>query len=155
MTPEERQMLTELADKIARTPTPAHDPEADEFIRTKIGQRPDALYILTQTTLIQNLAIQHAQEEIQGLKQRLTQPAQPAPAQPGSGFLGGGAAPPARPAGPPAYAPSPYPPSNPQSYGPPVPPPLPQYAQGGSRSSQLLAQRGADRGGSGSRSLGL
>src|SRR5580704_3683199 len=98
MTPEERQMLTDLADKIARTPTPAHDPEADEFIRTKIGQRPDALYILTQTTLIQNLAIQHAQEEIQGLKQRL---AQPVPAQSGSSFLGGGTAPPARPAGPP------------------------------------------------------
>src|ERR1700691_1537620 len=112
MTPEERQMLTDLADKIARTPTPAHDPEADEFIRTKIGQRPDALYILTQTTLIQNPAIQHAQEEIQALKQRLAQPAQPAPAQPGSSFLGGGAAPPARP-GAPAYAPSPYPPSNP------------------------------------------
>ena len=54
MTPEERAMLTDLADKIARTPAPAHDPEADDFIRTNIGNRPDALYILTQTTLIQN-----------------------------------------------------------------------------------------------------
>ena len=33
MTPDERRMLAELADKIAQTPVPAHDPEADEFIR--------------------------------------------------------------------------------------------------------------------------
>lgn len=83
MTPEEREMLIELADKIAATPAPAHDPEADEFIRTNIGKRPDALYILTQTTLIQNLAIQHAHQEIQELKQRL---AQPVAAQPASSF---------------------------------------------------------------------
>jgi hypothetical protein len=87
MTPEEREMLAELADKIAKTPAPAHDPEADEFIRTNIGKRPDALYILTQTTLIQNLAIQHAHQEIQELKQRL---AQPSAAQPTSSFLGAG-----------------------------------------------------------------
>ena len=90
MTPQERQMLAELADKIGKTPAPAHDPEADEFIRTNIGKRPDALYILTQTTLIQNLAIQHAQQEIQELKQRL---AQPAAVQPPSSFLGPGPTP--------------------------------------------------------------
>jgi uncharacterized protein len=119
MTPEERDMLSELAAKIAQTPAPAHDPEADEFIRTNIGKRPDALYILTQTTLIQNLAIQHAQQEIQELKQRL---AQPAGAQPTSSFLGTGATPGAsRPAGMPGST-SPWPASS------PTPPPIPQSA---------------------------
>src|SRR5580700_6288049 len=115
MTPEEREMLTEFADKIAQTPAPAQDPEADEFIRTNIGKRPDALYILTQTTLIQNLAIQHAQQEIQELKQRL---AQPATGQPAPSFLG--TVPGSRPApvAPSAPAPSPM----------PAPPPIPQNA---------------------------
>src|SRR5579872_898532 len=76
MTPEERQMLTDLATKIAQAPAPQRDPEADELIRTKIGGRPDALYVLAQTVLIQNL------------QQR---PAQPAAAQPN--FLGSNPAP--------------------------------------------------------------
>jgi hypothetical protein len=120
MTPQERDMLAELADKIAKTPVPAHDPEADEFIRTNIGKRPDALYILTQTTLIQNLAIQHAQQEIQELKQRL---AQPTAVQPPSSFLGPGVTPaPSRPASvtPSWQTPSPAPPPIPQNV-PPAP----------------------------------
>src|SRR5579862_1447228 len=46
MTQEERQMLTDLANKIASTPAPVHDAEAEELIRTKIGSRPDALYLM-------------------------------------------------------------------------------------------------------------
>ena len=84
MTPDEREMLTDLAKKIAQTPTPALDPQADEFIRANIGNRPDALYILTQTVLIQNLALQHAQQEVQELKQRAA-----ATPQGGASFLGG------------------------------------------------------------------
>jgi len=70
MTPDERKMLTDLAEKVAKTPPPPNDPEAEEFIRTRIGRRPDALYLMTQTVLIQNLALQQAQEQIQQLQQR-------------------------------------------------------------------------------------
>ena len=84
MTPEEQQMLSDLANKIAQAPAPAIDPEADQLIRTRIGSRPDALYVLTQTVLIQNMAIEHAQRQIQELQQRAAQT--PAP-QPGSSFL--------------------------------------------------------------------
>src|SRR5437588_607670 len=83
MTPDERKMLTDLAEKIAKTPAPPKDPEAEEFIRTRIGSRSDALYLMTQTVLIQNLALQHAQEQIQQL-QRSAQPA----GSPGGSFLG-------------------------------------------------------------------
>jgi uncharacterized protein len=84
MTPDERKMLSDLADRIAQTPAPPKDAEAEEFIRKRIGSRPDALYLMTQTVLIQNLALQHAQEQIQQLQRG----AQPAPDSPGGSFLG-------------------------------------------------------------------
>src|SRR5438874_10582136 len=84
MTPDERNMLNELAEKFAKTPSPPKDPEAEEFIRKRIGSRPDALYLMTQTVLIQNLALQHAQEQIQQLQRG----SQPVPTAPGGSFLG-------------------------------------------------------------------
>lgn len=87
MTPEERQMLADLAAKIQQTPAPQRDPEAEEFIRTRIGSRPDALYLMTQTVLIQNMAIAHAQQEIEQWKQRAAQ-TQPAPGSGQGSFLG-------------------------------------------------------------------
>jgi uncharacterized protein len=68
MTPDERKMLSDLADKFAQTPAPPKDPEAEEFIRTRIGNRPDALYLMTQAVLVQNLALQQAQQQIQALQ---------------------------------------------------------------------------------------
>jgi uncharacterized protein len=65
MTQDERKMLEDLAGKIAQTPPPPRDPEAEDFIRQRIGSRPDALYLMTQTVLIQNIALQHAQEQLQ------------------------------------------------------------------------------------------
>src|ERR671933_1973392 len=70
MTPDERKMLSDLADKVAQTPPPPRDPEAEEFIRTQIGKRPDALYLMTQTVLIQNLALDQAKRQIQDLQAR-------------------------------------------------------------------------------------
>jgi hypothetical protein len=110
MTQEERQMLTDLASKIASTPSPAHDAEAEELIRTKIGSRPDALYLMTQTVLIQNLAIEHAREQIQELQQKAGQ--QPQQGAPQPSFA---PQPSYAPQQPPAYAPPP------PSYAPPPP----------------------------------
>jgi hypothetical protein len=103
MTPEEQQMLNDLANKIAQAPAPAIDPEADQLIKTKIGSRPDALYVLTQTVLIQNMAIEQAQHQIQELQQHAAQ--NPVP-QPGSSFL-----PQSRPWTVPGYSTPPPPPS--------------------------------------------
>ncbi len=89
MTPEERQLLTDLANKIAQTPAQQRDQEAEEFIRTKIGSRPDALYLMTQTVLIQNMAIEHAHQQIEQLQQQVSRGGPPAP-QNSPGFLGGG-----------------------------------------------------------------
>src|SRR3954451_24879772 len=94
MTPDEKRMLADLASKIAQTPAPPRDPEAEQVIRTQIGKRPDALYLMTQTVLIQNLALEQAKREIQELQARSGQ------TQSGS-FLGQGQGQ----AGSPAYAP--------------------------------------------------
>jgi hypothetical protein len=90
VTPEERRLLTDLATRISQTPAPPRDPEAEDFIRKNIGNRPDALYLMTQTVLIQNMAIQQAQEQIRDLQQRAPQPGYAAPA---GSFLGGAQSP--------------------------------------------------------------
>ncbi len=84
MTPDERKMLNDLADKISQTQAPPRDPEAEELIRTRIGKRPDALYLMTQTVLIQNLALQRAQQQIQDLQSRSA----PGQVSGGSSWLG-------------------------------------------------------------------
>jgi len=74
MTPDERNMLNDLAERVSQMPATARDPEAEEIVRTKIGKRPDALYLMTQTVLIQNLALQRAQQQIEELQKRVSQP---------------------------------------------------------------------------------
>ncbi len=112
MTPEEQRLLSDLAGKIAQTPAPSRDPEAEEFIRKNIGSRPDALYLMTQTVLIQNMALQQAQQQIRDLQQRAAQSGYPA-ASSGS-FLGGG------------YQTAPQQPQ----YVPPAPAAAPSFMQG-------------------------
>ncbi|HEY1945511.1 MAG TPA: DUF2076 family protein [Bryobacteraceae bacterium] len=110
MTPDERDMLADLAKKVAQTPPPPKDPEAEEFIRAQIGRRPDALYLMTQTVLIQNMALEQAQQQIRELQQQNAQPRTGG----GGSFLGqqGG-----------GYQQSSY--AQPSA---PPPPPQPQYA---------------------------
>lgn len=111
MTPDERNMLTDLANKIARTPAPPKDAEAEDFIRTRIGNRPDALYLMTQTVLIQNMALQQAQQQMAQMQGGGSSQGQVA----GASFLGQG--------GPrPSYGA----PSGSSSYS--APPPPPQYS---------------------------
>jgi hypothetical protein len=130
MTQDEHNMLADLANKIAQTPAPPKDPEAEDFIRRSIGSRPDALYLMTQTVLIQNMALQQAQHQIQDLQQRMSQPVPSGSSAGGGGFLGQGAPPPqysqqrsqyAPP--PPQYASAPPPYAAPAYAGPSVAPP--------------------------------
>ena len=86
MTADERNMLTDLANKIAQTPAPPKDTEAEDFIRTRIGNRPDALYLMTQTVLIQNMALQQAQQQLAQMQGSASSQGQVS----GGSFLGGG-----------------------------------------------------------------
>ncbi len=70
MTPQERQLLESLAARIGNTPAPQKDPEADALIQQRIGNRPDALYLLTQTVLIQEMALNQANSRLHDLQQQ-------------------------------------------------------------------------------------
>ena len=87
MTPEERQLLGALADRVKNIPDQQKDPEADQFLRQLTLERPDTAYILAQTVIMQDFALRTAQGQIQDLQRELSDGP---PSQQGSGsFLGG------------------------------------------------------------------
>lgn len=86
MTSQEQQLLKGLADRVNRTQVQDKDPEAEQFIKQNIGGNPDALYVLAQTTLVQEYALNQAQRQIADLRAQLQQ-AQQQPKHSGS-FLG-------------------------------------------------------------------
>src|SRR3954470_1090143 len=91
MTPQERDLITQLLRRLAQAGGQPKDPEADALIRQALAAQPDAPYYLVQTVLIQDMALSNAQARIQALEQQLAQQAteaKPAAAQPTS-FLGG------------------------------------------------------------------
>lgn len=137
MTPQEQELLTSLTEKINQTQLEEKDPDAENLLGRELGANPDAIYILAQTVLVQNIALDQAKTQIAQLQQQLQQarpqpahatsflgrllgerdePAPPAPPRQGSGSWGGQR--------PPGYQPVPqY--SQPQY----APPPPPQYLQ--------------------------
>jgi hypothetical protein len=138
MTPQESTMLNDLVRKIEATELPEKDEEAEQFLKQSLAGNPDSLYILAQTVLVQNIALNQAKSQVQQLQQQLQQAQSqiqtppPAPAQHTS-FLGSllgrhdAPPPPSAQSFPPrpAAAPQYYPPA--ASY-PPPPPYVPDYA---------------------------
>src|SRR5215471_17830083 len=121
MTDQERQLLEELAGRVRRAPAPQIDREADDIIRRDIGSRPDALYILTQTVLLQELALTQSKQQIEELRRQ-----QQASQSPQS-FLGNAPQPSNQPTS--GFRSSRYQGNDVPPAAQPAPPPLPQYAQ--------------------------
>ncbi len=84
MTPQEQQMLQGLTDRINQTALPAKDPEAENYLQDTLGRNPDALYILAQTILVQQYALDQANKR---LAEARNDQAPPAP-QKHTSFLG-------------------------------------------------------------------
>lgn len=68
MTEQEQQLISELGERIRNAPAPQIDRDAYDLILHTIGTRPDALYILTQTVVIQDMALNQARAQIEELK---------------------------------------------------------------------------------------
>jgi hypothetical protein len=136
MTPEERQMLAGLFERIGSAAATPRDPQAEAFINDAVRSAPYAPYVLAQTVLVQQQALENASRRLAELEAQ-------AKAQPqeetsflgslGKSLFGGGSSAPS-PAAPPrsnydasAYTrqpqPDPYQ-QRPQAYAPP-----PAYAQ--------------------------
>ncbi len=91
MTPQERDLITALLARLKAQSAQPKDVEADALIRQGLQAQPDAPYLLVQTVLIQDMALNAAQSRIAELERQLAEakaaPAAP-PEQPTS-FLGG------------------------------------------------------------------
>jgi len=133
VTPQEQELLTSLTQKINQTQLQEKDPDAENLLGRELDANPDAVYILAQTVLVQNIALDQAKAQIAQLQQQLQQARQqPAHATSFLGRLLGDKDPQPAPPPPPPYQPVQQyaPPVQPQyQYGPPPPqyPPQQQY----------------------------
>jgi uncharacterized protein len=119
LTPQEEQLLNSLIERVNQTQLQEKDPDAEALLNRALGPNRDALYILAQTVLVQNIALDQARAQVAQLQQQVQQARQPAHASSFLGSLLGRRDPePAQPA-PPPYQPVPQ-------YQQPA---QPQYAQ--------------------------
>jgi uncharacterized protein len=86
MTPQERQLVDDLFDRLAKLESAPRDPDASAAIAQGLRNAPNAVYALVQTTLLQDEALKRANHRIQELEQALSS-AQPAGQSQSGGFL--------------------------------------------------------------------
>jgi len=114
MTPQEQEMIGDLIDRVQKTQLPEKDMDAEQMLQQGIGKNPDALYILSQTVLVQKYALEQAQAQLTQARAQMQQEPKHATSFLGS-LLGRSDA-----AAPPPPPPRTYPPQPVQAY--------PQYA---------------------------
>jgi hypothetical protein len=64
MTPQERQQVTELFDRLATLENSRRDPDAERLIADEMRRAPNAAYALVQTVLVQDEALRAAHERL-------------------------------------------------------------------------------------------
>ena len=69
MTPQERQLIDDLFDRLAKVESTPRDAEAMSAIMQGLRNAPNAIYPLVQTVLLQDEALRRAAERIQQLEQ--------------------------------------------------------------------------------------
>ena len=85
MTPEERNLVIELFDRLGTLEDAPRDPDAERLLRDGLRQAPNAPYALVQTVLVQDEALKRADARIRELES-----AGPSDAEPrDTSFLGG------------------------------------------------------------------
>jgi hypothetical protein len=82
MTPQERQRVAELFERLARLENSPREREAEEVIMEGLRSAPNSPYAMVQTILVQEEALERANARIQELEQGDSEPAQT-----GGGFL--------------------------------------------------------------------
>lgn len=68
MTPQERQMVDELFDRLSKLENAPRDPDAVAAITQGLRKAPNAVYALVQTVLLQDEALKRANSRIQELE---------------------------------------------------------------------------------------
>jgi hypothetical protein len=68
MTPQERQLVDDLFDRLSKMESAPRDPEAAAVIAQGLRSAPNAVYALVQTVLVQDEALKRANSRIQQLE---------------------------------------------------------------------------------------
>src|SRR5438876_4036443 len=68
MTPQERQLIDDLFDRLAKLENAPRDAEAMSAIMQGLQKSPNAVYALVQTALVQDEALKRADDRIQELE---------------------------------------------------------------------------------------
>jgi hypothetical protein len=68
MTPQERQLVDELFDRLSKVERAPRDPDAIAAIAQGLRKAPNAVYALVQTALVQDEALKRANSRIQELE---------------------------------------------------------------------------------------
>ena len=86
MTSQEEQMLNSLVERVNSTQLTEKDPDAAALLQRGFAPNPDAMYVLAQSVLVQNIALEQARAQLTAAQEQLQQQAQqPAKA---TSFLG-------------------------------------------------------------------
>src|SRR5690348_3222233 len=68
MTPQERQLVAELFDRLASLENERRDPDAERAIQEGQSRAPHAVYALVQSVLVQDEALKRANARIEELE---------------------------------------------------------------------------------------
>ena len=71
MTPQERQLIDDLFDRLAKLEDAPRDPEAMSAIMDGLRKAPNGVYALVQTALVQDEALKRANDRIQQMEEAL------------------------------------------------------------------------------------
>lgn len=96
MTPQERDVIAGIFDRLRQAANQPRDPEAERYIADRLREQPYAPYAMAQAVYVQETALTNLQAQVEDLQaqlQELQSRQQSAPAQSGgflSGIFGGG-----------------------------------------------------------------
>src|ERR1700686_2620718 len=68
MTPQERQLVDDLFERLSKLESAPRDPDAVAAIKEGLRKAPNAVYALVQTVLVQDEALKRANSRIQELE---------------------------------------------------------------------------------------
>lgn len=71
MTPQERQLISELFQRLAALESNPRDPDAEAMVREGLRRAPNAIYALVQTVLVQDEALKAANNHIEDYQQQV------------------------------------------------------------------------------------
>ena len=90
MTPQEQDMINGLIARVQKTQLQEKDVDAERLLQQGLSRNPDSVYILSQTVLVQQYALDQAQQQLSDLKAQVQQlQTQQQHPKPVTSFLGG------------------------------------------------------------------